>query len=76
MDELTNLVVQKTGINQDDAQKVVQAVIDILKSRLPGPMGGEIDKLLTTGLGGGVSGLEAEAETLVKDEMGSLLGKL
>ena len=76
MDELTNLVAQKTGLSPDMAQKAVQAVVDILKSRLPAPIAGEIDTLLTSGLSGGVNSLEAEAGNILKSEIGGLLGRL
>lgn len=76
MDELVNLIVQKTGISQDDAQKAVQVVVNTLKSRLPGPIAAELDSYLTGGSGGAVNALEAEAGTLLKGELGGLLGKL
>jgi hypothetical protein len=76
MDELINLVVQRTGISQDDAQKAVQAVVDVLKSKLPGPIAAELDTFLTSGASGGVNALEAEAGNMLKGELGGLLGKL
>jgi NACalpha-BTF3-like transcription factor len=33
MDELVNLVVQRTGISQDDARKAVEVVVNALKSK-------------------------------------------
>ena len=76
MDELINIVVQKTGISQEDAQKAVQVIVDTLKSRLPAPIAAHIDTFLAGGLSGGVSGLEEEAGSLVKGELGNLFGKL
>jgi len=76
MDELINLVVQKTGISQDDAQKAVQVVVDALKARLPAPIAAQVDAFLTSGASGGVNALETEAETAVKNELGGFLGKL
>ena len=73
MNELINLVVQKTGISQDDAQKAVQVVIDAIKSKLPAPIAAQVDAYLT---GGGVDALEAEAGNILKGELGSMLGKL
>jgi len=35
MDELVSLVVQKTGISQEDAQKAVQAIVSFLKTSSP-----------------------------------------
>lgn len=76
MDEIINLVVQKTGISQDDAQKAVQVVVDCLKSRLPAPIAAQVDTFLSSGASGGVNVLEAEAGNLLKSELGGFLGKL
>lgn len=76
MDEIINLVVQKTGISQDDAQKAVQVIVDSIKSKLPAPIAAQVDTFLSGGASGGVNALEAEGETLVKNELGGLLGKL
>jgi uncharacterized protein (DUF2267 family) len=76
MDELINLVVQETGISQEDAQKAVQVIIDTLKRRLPAPIAAQVDTFLTGGATGGINALEAEAGTLLKDEFGGILGKL
>jgi hypothetical protein len=76
MDELITLVVQKTGISQDDAQKAVQVIVDSLKSKLPGPIAAQVDTLLSGGASGGVNALEAEGETVLKNEIGGFLGKL
>jgi uncharacterized protein (DUF2267 family) len=72
MDELINLVVQKTGISQDAAQKAVQVVVDALKSKLPAPMAAQVDTILS----GGANALEAEAGNILKTELGSMLGRL
>jgi uncharacterized protein (DUF2267 family) len=76
MDELISLVVQRTGLSQDDAQKAVQAVVDALKSKLPAPIAAQVDTLLTSGAAGGVNAIEAEAGTFLKGELGGMLGKL
>ena len=76
MDELINLVVQRTGISQDDAQKAVQVIIDSIKSKLPPPIAAQVDAFLSGGASGTVNALETEGETLVKNELGGLLGKL
>ena len=76
MDELINLVVQKTGISQDDAQKAVQVIVDSIKSKLPAPIASQVDAFLTGGAGGGVAAVEAEAGNILKSELGGFLGKL
>jgi len=46
MNELVNLIVQKTGIPAATAQTIVNMVIDFLKKKLPAPVGAQIDGLL------------------------------
>jgi uncharacterized protein (DUF2267 family) len=74
MDELINVVVQKTGISQDDARKAVEAVIDVLKSKLPSPIAGHLDSFLSGGVSGGLGALGEEAGNLLKGKLGGLLG--
>ena len=74
MDELVNAVAQKTGLSQEDAQKAVLTVIDFLKSKLPAPIAGHLDSFLSGEAGGGLGGLEAEAENLIKGKLGGLFG--
>jgi hypothetical protein len=74
MDELINLVVQRTGISQDDARKAVEVIVNALKSRLPGPLASHIDSFISGGMSGGVSTLEAEAGEMLKGKLGGLFG--
>jgi len=59
MDELVKLVVQKTNLPEATARVAVQTVIDYLKKKLPGPIGGQIDSVLKggSGLGDAAKGL-------------------
>jgi hypothetical protein len=62
MDELINLVVQKTGISQEQARMAVETVLGFLKSKLPAPIAGQLDSALASGdvmknLGGLAGGL-------------------
>ncbi len=58
MDELVQLVVKKTGMPEATARTAVQTVIDYLKQKLPGPVGGQIDAVLKGGgLGDAAKGL-------------------
>jgi|UniRef100_A0A7C4Q8R4 nucleoid DNA-binding protein len=43
MDELVNLVVQKTGIPEAAAKQAVEVVLGYLKEKLPVPIAGQID---------------------------------
>jgi hypothetical protein len=74
MDELVNAVVQKTGMSQEDAQKAVQVVIDLLKSKLPSPIAGHLDSFLSGGASGELNTLEGEAENLIKGKLGGFFG--
>ena len=74
MDELINLVVQKTGISEDDARKAVEVIVNELKSRLPGPVASHLDSFIGGGLSGGMSTLESEAGEMLKGKLGGLFG--
>ncbi|HEX5421134.1 MAG TPA: DUF2267 domain-containing protein [Gammaproteobacteria bacterium] len=47
--QLVELVAQKTGISQDQAQTAVQTVVGFLKGRLPEPLSGQLDKFVDGG---------------------------
>ncbi len=65
MEELIKLVSQKTGISEDQAKTAVETVIGYLKQKLPAPIAGQIDTLLSGG---------SLTEDLTKG-LGGLLGK-
>ena len=48
MKELTNIIVQKTGISQENAQKSVQVTLGFLKTKLPAPVAAQLDSFLST----------------------------
>ena len=50
MDELVKLVVEKTGLPEETAQKAVETVLDYLKERLPEPIASRLDDIVS-GLG-------------------------
>lgn len=70
MNELINVVVQKTGISQENAQKAVQTVIDFLKTKLPAPIAGQVDAVLS----GDFSGVAGQAGEILKGKMGGTFG--
>ena len=74
MDELINLVVQKTGISQDDARKAVEVIVDTLKNKLPGPIASHLDSFISGGVSGGLGTLAGEAGDLLKGKLGGLFG--
>ena len=47
MKELINMIVQKTGISEENAQKAVQVTLGFLKTKLPPPVAGQLDSFLT-----------------------------
>ncbi len=49
MNELTNLVLQKTGLSEEMAKTAVETVIGFLKEKLPSPIAGQIENLLSEG---------------------------
>jgi hypothetical protein len=55
MNELTNIIVQKTGISQENAQKSVQVTLGFLKTKLPAPIAGQLDSFLSVGTSSGVN---------------------
>ena len=62
MDQLTAFVSEKTGLSQDQANQAAQAVIDFLKSKLPGPIASQLDGVLS---GGGAGGLMDQAKGML-----------
>ena len=46
MDELISEVCTKTGLSQDQARSAVDAVIGLLKTRLPAPLASRLDGLV------------------------------
>jgi hypothetical protein len=46
MDELVKMVAQKVGVSDDKARMAVELVVNHLKGRLPGGLGGQIDSAL------------------------------
>jgi ribosomal protein L7/L12 len=47
MDQLIQLVADKTGLGADKAKEAVDAVLSFIKERLPEPIAGQIDSLLS-----------------------------
>ncbi len=51
MDELINMVAQRTGLAPEKARTAVDTVVGYLKTKLPGPLAGQIDSALAGGGG-------------------------
>ena len=51
MDEIIKRITEKTGISEDQARTAVTTVSGFLKEKLPAPLAGQIDNVLS-GAGG------------------------
>jgi nucleoid DNA-binding protein len=49
MDEIVNLVSQKTGLNKEMSEQAVKVVLDYLKKKLPAPVAAQVDMVLKSG---------------------------
>ena len=81
MDELISAVSTRTGLSQDQARSAVDAMLGLLKSRLPAPLAGHLDSLVGSsasaaaaeGSGGEASGTESGG---LASEATAMLGNL
>ena len=55
MKELINVIVQKTGISEENAQKSVQVTLGFLKTKLPTPLAAQLDSFLSARTTSGVN---------------------
>lgn len=51
MDELVKRITEKTGISEDQARSAINTVSAFLKEKLPAPIAGQVDNVLS-GAGG------------------------
>jgi hypothetical protein len=49
-EKVINLIVTKTGITQENAEKSVLVVFDFLKTKLPAPITSQLEPFLTGGV--------------------------
>lgn len=66
MDELVKLITEKTGISEAQAQQAAEVAVGFFKDKLPAPLAGQIDAVL--------SGSAANAGDALKN-LGGLFGK-
>lgn len=80
MDKLINAVSTKTGLSQDQARSAVDAVLGLLKSRLPAPLAGHLDSLLggaaSAGADNGGEDATGTGSEGLANEASALLGNL
>jgi len=65
MNELVQLIMQKTGLPQDKAQESVDAMVTHLKGKLPEGLSSHLDAILASAGDGGVAELEEKAKSVV-----------
>ena len=74
-EQLTKLIVKRTGITQEHAEKAVLVVFDFLKTKLPAPIASQLEPFLTGGTVN-TSGITQQAGGFVKSKVeGVLAGK-
>lgn len=49
MEELVNVVSEKTGLSEEMSRQAVEVVLAYLKEKLPAPIAGQLDNLLEGG---------------------------
>ena len=69
MEELVKRITEKTGISEDQARSAINTVTGFLKEKLPAPLAGQIDNVLSGA--GGISDKLGDAAASV----GGLFGK-
>ena len=74
MNELINLIVQKTGISEEQAQTAVNAVIGHLKERLPAAIAGHVDSVLAGNSGSLMTEVEGAGAAFIEGKLGGLFG--
>ena len=68
MDELIKRITEKTGISEDQARSAINTVSGFLKEKLPAPIAGQIDNVLS---GGGMSDTLGNAASKIGGMFGS-----
>ena len=48
-EQVINLIVKRTGITQENAEKAVLVVFDFLKTKLPAPIASQLEPFFTGG---------------------------
>lgn len=70
MDQLVNMVTQKTGISQEHARTAVDTVLGYLKQHLPDSVAGQIDSIA-----GGQGSQQSGGKGGVAQKVGDMFGK-
>jgi hypothetical protein len=65
MDQLVNMVVQRTGISPDQARGAVETVLGFLKDKLPEPIASQLEGFVGGQNSGDMSGLMGQAQQMM-----------
>jgi hypothetical protein len=68
MDELISQITQRTGVSEAQARQGVQIVADFLKDKLPAPLAGQVDAVLSGNASGDIASQAGEM-------LGGMFGK-
>ena len=68
MEELIKRITEKTGISEDQARSAINTVSGYLKEKLPAPIAGQVDNILS---GGGASDALGNAASKIGGIFGS-----
>lgn len=77
MNDLIQQLTAKTGLSPDKVKEVVAGVMDFLGDKLPGPIAGQVKKLLGDEAGGAADAGGGEDGGMLdkaKDALGGFLG--
>jgi len=75
MNELVQLLMEKTGLSQEQAQQVVGTVMNYLKGKLPGSLGSHLDSFLGSSGGEVQSGGILEKAKSIVAGLGGVPGR-
>lgn len=73
MDELIGKITAKTGLTPEQAKGAADAVLEFLKARLPAPLAGNLDSIVSGGAGTAEAGGGMLGNAAAK--LGSMFGK-
>ncbi len=71
-EQVINLIVKRTGISPENAQKAVLVVFDFLKTKLPAHIASQLDPFLTGGTVN-ANAIPEQAGSFLKSKTGGVL---
>ncbi len=74
MDEMIQLICDKTGLSAEQARGAADTVVGFLKDKLPSGMGEQLDSLINGGSLGSLGDLAQNLPGGLGDKIGGMLG--